>query len=99
MAALRYPELIFAIQSDLRLDEIDTRIEAVNAVMAAASDDDDIGGLAAHQELLKIEQQLTLAHSLFHKKRYGDAVSAYKATLGKILEYLNPRSPTSRQLP
>ena len=90
MAALRYPELIFAIQSDLRLDEIDTRIEAVNAVMAAASDDDDIGGLAAHQELLKIEQQLTLAHSLFHKKRYGDAVSAYKATLGKILEYLNP---------
>jgi len=90
MAAFRYPELTLTFQGDLRLDEIDTRIAAVGTAIVAASGDEDTGGLAAHQELLKIEQLLALANFLFHKKKYNDAANAYKATLGNILEYLSP---------
>ena len=90
MAALRYSELTLTFQGDLRLDEIDTRIAAVGTAIVAASGDEDTGGLAAHQELLKIEQLLAFENFLFHKKKYNDAINAYKATLGKILEYLSP---------
>jgi hypothetical protein len=85
MAALRYPELTLTLHGDLRLDEIDTRIAAVGTAIVAASGDEDTGGLAAHQELLKIEQLLAFANFLFHKKKYQDAINAYKASLGTIL--------------
>jgi hypothetical protein len=62
----------------------------------AASGDEDTGGLAAHQELLKIEQLLAFANFLFHKKKYNDAVNAYKATLGKILEHPSQSGLRSR---
>jgi hypothetical protein len=85
MAALRYPELNLTLHGDLRLDEIDTRIAVVGTAIVAASGDEDTGGLAAHRELLKIEQLLAFANFLFHKKKYHDAINAYKATLGTIL--------------